>query len=36
MRLQQVDGSSIDDITFKDVDTNKEYSFDEYIKLIKE
>lgn len=34
MRLKQVDGSSIDDITFKDIDKDKEYSFDEYMELI--
>ena len=35
MRLKQVDGSSIDDIIFKDIDTEKEYSFDEYLELTK-
>lgn len=35
MRLKQIEGNSVDDIIFKDIDTDKEYSFDEYIELIK-
>tara|TARA_B110000259_G_scaffold155420_1_gene176535 strand:- start:1819 stop:1956 length:138 start_codon:yes stop_codon:yes gene_type:complete len=33
--LEQTDGSSADDISFTDVNTKKEYSFDEYLELIK-
>ena len=35
IRLKQIEGNSVDDIIFKDIDTDKEYSFDEYIELIK-
>jgi hypothetical protein len=35
MRLKQIEGNSVDDILFVDINTNKEYSFDEYIELIK-
>lgn len=35
MRLKQIEGNSVDDILFVDIETNKEYSFDEYIELIK-
>lgn len=35
IRLKQIEGNSVDDILFVDIDTNKEYSFDEYIELIK-
>ena len=34
-RIKQIEGNSVDDIIFKDIDTDKEYSFDEYIELIK-
>lgn len=33
-RLKQIEGLSIDDIIWKDIDTEKEYTFDEYIKLM--
>ncbi len=35
MRLKQIEGNSVDDIIFKDIDTNEELTFDEYIELIK-
>ncbi len=35
VRMKQVEGCSLDDILFKDIDTDKTYSFDEYIELIK-
>jgi hypothetical protein len=31
-RLKQIEGLSIDDIIWKDIDTGKEYTFDEYMK----
>lgn len=33
-RLKQIEGTSMDDIIFKDIDTNEELTFDEYMKLI--
>ena len=33
--LEQTDGVSADDISFTDINTNKEYSFDEYLELLK-
>jgi hypothetical protein len=33
-RIKQVEGNSVDDIIFKDIDTNEELTFDEYIDLI--
>lgn len=35
IRLKQIEGNSVDDIIFKDIDTNEEFTFDEYIELIK-
>jgi hypothetical protein len=35
-RLKQIDGSTADDITFKDLETDKEITFDEYVELIKQ
>mgnify|MGYP000128067243 FL=1 len=35
-RLKQIEGTSMDDIIFKDIDTNEELTFDEYMKLITE
>lgn len=35
IRLKQIEGNSVDDIIFKDIDTNEELTFDEYIELIK-
>jgi hypothetical protein len=35
-RIKQVEGNSVDDIIFKDIDTDEELTFDEYIKLITE
>jgi len=35
-RIKQIEGTSMDDIIFKDIDTNEELTFDEYIKLITE
>ena len=35
IRLKQIEGSSVDDIIFKCIDTDNEYSFDEYVELIK-
>jgi len=35
IRLKQIEGNSVDDILFKDIDTNEELTFDEYIELIK-
>lgn len=34
-RLEQLEGMTVDDIYFKDMDTNEEYSFDQYLELIK-
>jgi hypothetical protein len=34
-KLKQVEGSTPDDISFIDTENNKNYSFDEYIELIK-
>jgi hypothetical protein len=34
-RIKQIEGTSMDDIIFKDIDTNEELTFDEYIELIK-
>jgi len=33
-RLKQIEGNSVDDIIFKDIDTNEELTFDEYMELI--
>lgn len=33
-RIKQVEGNSVDDIIFKDIDTNEELTFDEYMDLI--
>ena len=33
-RLKQIEGLSIDDIIWKDIDTGEEYTFDEYMELI--
>lgn len=35
-RLKQNDGNTPDDISFIDIDTNKTYSFDEYLQILKE
>ena len=35
-RIKQIEGTSMDDIIFKDIDTNEELTFDEYMKLITE
>lgn len=35
-RLKQIEGTSVDDIIFIDIDTNEELTFDEYMKLITE
>jgi len=35
-RLKQIEGTSMDDIIFIDIDTNEELTFDEYLKLITE
>ena len=35
-RLKQIEGTSMDDIIFKDIDTKEELTFDEYMKLITE
>ena len=35
-RLKHIEGTSMDDIIFKDIDTNEELTFDEYMKLITE
>jgi len=35
-RLKQIEGTSMDDIIFKDIDINEELTFDEYMKLITE
>lgn len=35
-RIKQIEGTSVDDIFFVDIDTNQELTFDEYIKLITE
>ena len=35
IRLKQIEGNSVDDIIFKCIDTNEEFTFDEYIELIK-
>ena len=35
-RIKQIEGNSVDDIIFKDIDTNEELTFDEYMELIKE
>ena len=35
-RIKQNEGNSVDDIIFKDIDTNEELTFDEYMELIKE
>ena len=35
-KLKQLEGSTPDDISFLDTDSNKTYSFDEYLQLIKE
>ena len=34
-RLKQLDGLSVDDISFTDIDTEEVFSFDSYIELIK-
>ena len=33
-RIKQIEGTSVDDITFKDIDTDEELTFDEYMDLI--
>ena len=33
-RIKQIEGPSVDDITFKDIDTDEELTFDEYMDLI--
>ena len=35
-RIKQIEGNSVDDIIFKDIDTNEEFTFDQYMELIKE
>lgn len=35
-KLKQIDGNTPDDISFIDLETKKEYSFDEYIELLKQ
>ena len=33
-RIKQIEVNSVDDIIFKDIDTNEELTFDEYMELI--
>tara|TARA_R110000868_G_scaffold175781_2_gene413003 strand:- start:5390 stop:5530 length:141 start_codon:yes stop_codon:yes gene_type:complete len=36
IKLKQIEGSTVDDIRFKDINNGKEYDFDGYMELIKE
>ena len=34
-RLKQLDGNTVDDITFTDIDTLETFDFDDYLEILK-